>query len=85
MSTDGSGRWVGNLMCTKSLQSCPILCDPIDTVPLQAPLSMGSLGVLLPPSSSFESEPEVFLLPGARGEPSAVPQPATLGPDAGKD
>ena len=26
-----------------------------------------SLGVLLPPSSSFESEPEVFLLPGARG------------------
>ena len=28
-------------MCAKSLQSCPILCDPIDTVPLQAPLSMG--------------------------------------------
>ena len=26
-----------------------------------------SLGVLLPPSSSFESEPEVFLLPGAWG------------------
>ena len=28
-------------MCAKSLQSYPILCDPIDTVPLQAPPSMG--------------------------------------------
>ena len=29
-------------MCAKSLQLCPILCDPIDGS-LQAPLSMGSL------------------------------------------
>ena len=28
-------------MCAKSLQLCPILCNPMDTVPLQAPLSMG--------------------------------------------
>ena len=28
-------------MCAKSLQSCPILCYPMDTVLLQAPLSVG--------------------------------------------
>ena len=29
------------LCCAKSLQSCPTLCDPMDYIALQAPLSVG--------------------------------------------
>ena len=28
------------VLCTKSFQSCPTLCDPMDYIPCQAPLSM---------------------------------------------
>ena len=56
----------GTSICVKVAQSCPTLCDPMDYIACQAPLSMGILQerilewVAMPSSRGhFESLPEL--------------------------